>query len=316
MRKGLIAGLLLCAMLLCACGEASTAAAPVTRAEEPSQNPTPTAEPVLNPYRAGAFAEAEFHEELAEGDGEVRIDLSAVSQGYVAVSARSENRLKFQVIHDELTYNYDIASDGSVSVLPLQSGNGEYRFRVMENVGESKYGEKYVASCTVELEDEFQPFLRPSDYVSYTRNSACVAKAKDLAGQTENALGVVAGVYDFICQSIRYDREKAATVSSGYLPDPDETLRSGKGICFDYASLAAAMLRSQGIPTKVIFGYVSPDGVYHAWNMFYTKETGWVTVGFEVSQNSWNRLDLTFSANGADADFIGDGGNYSDLYTY
>ena len=93
-------------------------------------------------------------------------------------------------------------------------------------------------------------------------------------------------------------------------------MTSGKGICFDYASLTASMLRSQGIPTKVIFGYVSPDDLYHAWNMFYTEESGWVTVEFAVDPNDWNRLDLTFSAGGTDEKFIGDGSNYTDVYWY
>jgi hypothetical protein len=115
---------------------------------------------------------------------------------------------------------------------------------------------------------------------------------------------------------VRYDDYKASTVKSGYLPDPDETMRTGKGICFDYASLAAAMLRSQGVPCKLIFGYVSPNDLYHAWNMFWTAETGWVTVSYQVTGSQWNRLDLTFSANGADAKFIGDGTNYAELYQY
>ena len=89
-----------------------------------------------------------------------------------------------------------------------------------------------------------------------------------------------------------------------------------KGLCFDYASLTASMLRSQGIPTKLIFGYVSPDDVYHAWNMFYTEETGWVQVKFDVDPNDWNRIDLTFSAGGTSEEFIGDGTNYSDVYQY
>ena len=76
------------------------------------------------------------------------------------------------------------------------------------------------------------------------------------------------------------------------------------------------MLRSQGIPTKMIFGYVAPNNLYHAWNMFYTPETGWVTASFQVNPNNWNRIDLTFSANGADSSFIGNGSNYSDLYNY
>jgi hypothetical protein len=50
--------------------------------------------------------------------------------------------------------------------------------------------------------------------------------------------------------------------------------------------------------------------------MFYTEESGWVAVEFEVSQDEWNRLDLTFSANGADSKYIGDGSNYLDVYQY
>ena len=81
-------------------------------------------------------------------------------------------------------------------------------------------------------------------------------------------------------------------------------------------ALAAAMLRSQGIPTKIIFGYVAPNGLYHAWNMFYTEKEGWVTVEFRTEPERWNRIDLTFAANGSDSTFIGDGTNYTDIYQY
>ncbi len=262
------------------------------------------------------FQEAVFHEDAAETDGNVKLDLSCMNQGYVGVSAVSDHRLKFQVLKDDVTYTYDIHSDGTPSILPLQSGDGAYLFRVMENVADTKYALMYSSEGTAVLDDPFQPFLRPNDYTEYTPESACVAKASELAAPQEDALGVVTAIYDYITANIVYDQEKAATVQSGYLPVPDETLSTGKGICFDYASLAAAMLRSQGIPAKVIFGYVSPDDLYHAWNMFYTEETGWVTVDYQVSGDNWNRLDLTFAANGADSDFIGDGSNYSDLYFY
>ena len=39
-------------------------------------------------------------------------------------------------------------------------------------------------------------------------------------------------------------------------------------------------------------------------------------MSFEVSGENWNRLDLTFLANGADASFVGDGSNYTDIYFY
>lgn len=267
-------------------------------------------------YEVPDFAGSAFHEDLADGNDRVKLDLSAVSDGYIAVAATSEKRLKFQVILPEITYTYDMASDGTPSIFPLQSGDAEYKFRVMENITENKYAELYSQTARVELADEFQPFLRPSNYVNYTQESECVKKGAEFSSKARTALDVIAATYKFVAGNIKYDKEKALTVKSGYLPDPDETLATGMGICFDYASLAAAILRSQGIPTKLIFGYVSPGDQYHAWNMFYTAQTGWVTVEFKVDEKTWNRMDLTFAAGGVGNEFIGDGENYTDLYMY
>jgi len=266
-------------------------------------------------YEVPEYAEAVFNEEAAEGEGDVMIDLSSVADGYVAVSAVSENRLKFQVITDE-TYNYDIENDGTPSIFPLQSGDGEYSFRVMENIADNKYAALYETSAEVVLKDEFQPYIRSNDYVSYNKNSNCVKLASDFASGAADAMDLINQVFSYVCENIVYDQSKAEAVETGYIPDPDETLSSKKGICFDYASLTAAMFRSQGIPTKVIFGYVSLNYLYLAWNMIYTTEQGWIVAEFKMDQNDWNRVDLTFSANGADADFIGDGSNYTGIYQY
>jgi hypothetical protein len=267
-------------------------------------------------YEAPVFANAKFHKKRAKGPEDAKIDVSAVKDGYVAVKAKQDSKLKFQVMKDGETYNYDLDSQGNPSVFPLQCGDGRYSFRIMQNIEGNRYAEVYSTDKKVKLKDEFQPFLRPNDYVSYRRDSACVQKAAELAKSADTDTEVVSLIYDFVCDNVKYDKEKASSVKDGYLPSPDETMETGKGICFDYASLAAAMLRSQGIPTKVIFGYVAPDDVYHAWNMFYTSETGWVTVDYEVSSDKWNRLDLTFASNGADGEFIGDGSHYTDVYTY
>ncbi len=269
-------------------------------------------------YQAPEFMDAAYHEAAAQGTDKAKIDLSAVSQGYVAVKVQSDKRIKMRVTKGDVTYDYNVANDGTPCIFPLQSGDGVYSFKIMEQVVDSRYAKLYGVECEVKLEDEFQPFLRPSEYSKYNAESECVKKAAELASKEENALGVVGAVFDVICDNIVYDREKAAAVAgaSGYMPDPDDTLATGKGICFDYASLAAAMLRSQGIPTKIVFGYVSPNDVYHAWNMFYTDETGWVSVGYDVEAGSWYRMDTTFSAGGAEDSFVGDGGNYADAKCY
>ena len=261
------------------------------------------------------YHDAAFHEDNAEGDSEVQVDLSCVSEGYFGVVANSDARLKLQVFKDSETYTYDI-EQGTDQIFPLQCGDGTYTIKVMKNVGGSSYYELYVTTADVKLDDPFDPYLRPNAYADYSESSDCVKKAAEMAEESGSESDFVGKVYDYICQKVEYDYQEAKTVESGYVPDPDEVMETGKGICFDYASLAASMLRSQGVPTKIIFGYVAPDNLYHAWNMFYTEEKGWTTVEFSVDPGDWTRVDLTFSANGQNADFIGDGSNYQDVYQY
>lgn len=330
-----LAAAVLLSLSISGCGSAvpgeaqETGSVPAPIEEEQKDEAIPTAsyeggeeKPAdFKPYQAPAFAEASFHADHAVGQGEALVDLEHVAQGYIGVSAKSDTRLKLQVFLGEEEYRYDVPADGTPVIFPLQMGDGTYTVKVMEKVEDKKgYLPVYTTDFQVALEDEFQPFLRPSAYVDYDKDSDCVRLAAELAAQEEDALGVVGAVFDYICKNIVYDREKATMIQqekiTGYLPVLDDTLQTGKGICFDYASLVAAMLRSQGIPVKMVFGHVSPNDVYHAWNMFYTEETGWVTVEYEVKAGSWNRLDLTFTANGADSSFIGDGGNYLDELFY
>lgn len=270
-------------------------------------------------YQAPAYMGSAFHAEHAREEGGVLLDLEHIGQGYMGISIVSDTKIKLQVFfEEEQIEQYNVPMDGSPVIFPLQMGDGTYTFRVMKNVKDKSYAPICKLDCEVELEDEFQPFLRPNAYADYNEDSECVRLAAQLAAGAEDQLGVIGAVYDYVCSNIVYDDEKAKAVqtSTGYMPVLDNVLESGKGICFDYASLAAGMLRSQGIPTKVVFGDVSPNDVYHAWNMFYTEGTGWVTVGFEVKEDGWVRLDLTYSANGADSTFIGDGQNYLDEHYY
>ena len=91
----------------------------------------------------------------------------------------------------------------------------------------------------------------------------------------------------------------------------DSTLKSGKGICFDYAALMTGMLRSQGVPCKLVVGYAGT--AYHAWISVYTADTGWLNGIIEFDGNVWTLVDPTFGANTDDKTlkkFIGDGSNY------
>lgn len=302
LRRG--AAMLALLVTLCGCGGNAAAAAPPASASSAAGS-----------YAVPAFQDAAFHPELAEDYGSVKLDASALEEGVVAVSAQSGSRLKFQIVLGEMKYNYDLSNDGRAAVFPLNMGDGSYTFRLMEQVGENKYACTWSDSREVTMKDAFQPFLRPSQMVDYTVDSQCVAKARALAAGCEKDIDAASAIYDYLVEHIRYDDDKAATVQPGYLPSPDETLQTGKGICFDYAALAAAMMRSLGIPCKLITGYVG-DEIYHAWNSFYIHDQGWVTVEIKAPANQWKRVDITFAAGGLDARKLDDDSRYTTRYTY
>lgn len=245
------------------------------------------------------------------------IDTSNASKGYVTVCATGTARLKFQVISGEMSYNYDIPLDGTPITVPLNMGDGAYSLHVMQNTSGSNYVELQGQNIDVKLDTEFDPFVRPNMFCNYDASSKCVAQARELVAGAANEGDALQAVCDYITSHVTYDHEKAEQLAttSGYVPDPDETLSTGKGICFDYASLGAAMLRSLGIPCRVVTGYVSPDDIYHAWIVVYI-DGSWRSAQFSVDKETWTRIDLTFAAASDAAQFVGDGKSYTERYTY
>ena len=265
---------------------------------------------------APVFHEAVFDADAAVGDGQNSIDVTHASEGYFAACTTDAIPCKLQVSLGESSYNYDLPADGSPIIVPANMGNGHYTLRVMQNTDANRYIEMFTVEVDVTLESETAPFVRPNVFCNYTADSACAKKAAELCAQAQTESEAFDAVFDFVKNAIAYDKDKAASLeqATGYVPDPDETLQSGKGICFDYASLTAAMLRSQGIPTKVLTGYVSPDNIYQAWDMIYINGQ-WHTLHISAESGNWARADMTFAAAGAE-DTIGDGSEYSDRYTY
>jgi len=98
----------------------------------------------------------------------------------------------------------------------------------------------------------------------------------------------------------------------------DSVLAEKKGICFDYASLMTGMLRSQGIPCKLVVGYAGK--AYHAWISVWTAETGWIEGTIYFDGSTWHRMDPTFASSGSSSksimQYIGDGSNYTEKYLY
>jgi len=241
------------------------------------------------------------------------IDYSNTREGYVMAKFLEEPGRKIKLlltVPDETLYTYSL-HPGIFEAFPLSGGNGEYTVAVYEQVEGTKYALVVSATIIVTLADEFAPFLRPNQYVDFNKDSEVVSKAAMLTAGMDDMMEKITEVYNFVITNIEYDVDLAESVESGYLPVLDQVLQSGKGICFDYAALMTAMLRSQSIPTKLVIGFTAD--AYHAWISVFSEETGWVDDLIYFDGNDWKLMDLTFAAGGQSNDileYIGDGTNY------
>lgn len=227
------------------------------------------------------------------------IDASNAADGYVKVKYINETTKKLKVIieKDSIQYTYDLNNAGAYDTYPLQMGDGSYKIRVFENISDKKYATKQTVTIKVKLNDQNAPYLISSQMVNFTDNSETIKKAHELVEGKTTDIEKVDIIYDYVISNIAYDNEKAKTVKSGYLPSIDDILKSNKGICFDYAAVMAAMLRSEKIPVKLVTGYSSNLSAFHAWNEVYTKENGWIVLNeMYFDGEKWKLMDSTIAS--------------------
>lgn len=285
------------------------------KTEEPE---TPEAKPRDN---TPVVYETTSPEENVIGNELVSIDCSNVPQGYITLLYTGSNeKVKFQInTPEDITYTYLVNLDQEAMVFPLTGQTGAYTFTLYESVDveEDLYAVVFQEETDVAVTDEFLPYLIPNIYTQFTQDSPCVSKGAELALDCYSDLDVIESIYLSVTDTITYDEEKAKNVSYGYIPSPDETLASGTGICFDYASLMTAMLRSQQIPTRLEVGYAGE--IYHAWISCYVDEIGWVDNIIEFDGHNWSLMDPTLAASNSSSqvrEYIGDGSKYIVKYTY
>ncbi len=255
----------------------------------------------------------------ADGNAGV-IDYSNASDGYISVTyTGSAPKVKLRITCDGVVYNHNVPIDGATKYFPLSCGSGDYTIILYENAEANLYSTAAEQTITVNIANETSPFTYPNYYIEFSKSSACVKKAAELCAGVDDTVEKIAAIFGYVTDNVSYDKQLAATVQSGYVPYPDNTLSSKKGICFDYSSLFAAMTRSQGIPTRLCIGYASPD-IYHAWNEVYTKETGWITPELFLKKKGYNLVDATFYSGANNktqiSEYISNNANYSVIYYY
>ncbi len=288
---------------------------PVSAAEDVAPNDTPQVKQILY---TGSVSEIDA---TWQNDGSIDVH-------YLKPSTKG---LKVKIIKidtdgkEGMFYTYDLNNKGNWETYPLQMGNGKYTVKVLENISGTKYAVVQTQSIEIKLSSDFVPYLKATQLINYTDASKAIAKAKELTKDCKTDNDKLAAIYKYIVDTVVYDYDKANKVKAGelngYVPVIDVILDGKKGICFDYSSLLAAMLRSQGIPTKLVMGYVAPNNLYHAWNEVYLSGQGWVKVNGSIyfDGKTYSRMDSTFSAGdtkGKNSTFVNTAKNYSKKYEY
>lgn len=259
-----------------------------------------------------------FDETKTEGNDLVRLDLSHTNEGYIGVHYLGTNiKPKTQItLPDGTVYTYNLS--GAIDYFNLPEPSGEYTVSIYENTTGTKYSKLYRTTFNVEEVNDHIAFLYNNQFIDFNENTLAIAKSSEVVAKATSELDKIQLIFNYVVSHLDYDHELAKTVTYGYIPNLDEVLNSGTGICFDYAALMACMLRTQNIATKMEFGYVNE--VYHAWISVYTEETGWINNFIHFENDTWQMMDPTFVSQNPNSskvkEFTTDTSNYQIKYIY
>lgn len=241
-------------------------------------------------------AQAELVEEYGNDKAMVRWDPADPCAVEVEWKGSGDPDIRVMVSRqpDGPSYVYRIGEDRRARVTFTQ-GSGTYSVSVMQHKVENRFVTAYSRSLEIDVGDGTGAFEGPTAMVGYADDSDLAAKAAELCAKCETDSERISTIYTYVGLRMKYDYEKARVISSGAwtggcAPDPADAFASGQGVCYDIAGLMAAMLRSQGVPCQLVYGYV--DGMYHAWCMAMPDETG--TAGrMPLTAGGWSLLDPT-----------------------
>lgn len=218
----------------------------------------------------------------ADASLNIYIDSTDAEEGIVRVAYTGINtKTKVMVEKGSAKYYYDLKKEEDF--FPLQLGQGNYTVAVLENISGTKYKVVAQKSFKAEISEESSVYLKSTQPILWEEDMEAIRLAESLSQGEEDNKKVVQALYDYIVSNVSYDYKKMDKLSSDYIPDIDAILKEGKGICYDYSVLFGAMLRSRGIPAKLIKGYRDDNKVYHAWNEVYID-------------GSWKIIDTTYDA--------------------
>ena len=185
----------------------------------------------------------------------------------VTVSKNETGYLKLEIRNGLQVRHYDLFKGSNH--FNLLFGNGTYTLSTFHSTDGKRYKRTAREVFSVQLKQETAPYLHNIQNIII--NDQVSRLATSLSRPSYSISQQTLATSRYVRQLIKYDAKKLKMLPARYLPDNSETLRTKRGICYDFASLTAGLLRSQGIPTRLAMGTAKGIKGYHAWNEVYIE---------------------------------------------
>lgn len=208
-------------------------------------------------------------------------DTSKLQNGLLLVKYTSNEgkKIKLTIEKDTSKYIYNLMAVGGIESFPLQLGDGKYKVCLLENMKDNTYIFLETHVFEVDISDDNSVFLNSVQNINWSCSEKVINKAKEITKNLKTDSEKIKAIHKYLIKNYKYDYDKLNNLPSTYLPNLEDIMTIKKGICYDFASLYAGMLRSVGIPAKLQMGYVEYSKGYHAWNEVYISSSSkWVTI--------------------------------------
>ncbi|MFZ5985939.1 MAG: transglutaminase-like domain-containing protein [Bacillota bacterium] len=236
------------------------------------------------------FAVEASNPELIESNGVTLQKVQSKVEGKISLVGETiRSKLKILIVKDEkqLWYDVNLQEGKFEEEIWLIDGKGKYQISILVH----KEGRKYTFGPTVNIENtvEVNRFLVPTLHVE-SNNEEIVALAKEITKNDYNDRAKAKSIYNWVVKNIKYDYKKyLKQLNKNFNNDYGaiNTLKTKKGVCYDYSTLVAALGRAVGIQVKVVKGNFKSTyrNELHAWNEIYISE-----------EDKWINVDSTFGA--------------------
>ena len=131
------------------------------------------------------------------GSSPLVLDISNQDQGYLTAQSDSEDsRMSIQLTTPSGVLYSNFLAPKEQAVIPFSEGSGDYVITCYQQINGSQYAALYSETLTVNLENEFLPFLYPNQYVNFSAESEACTLAQSLV--TEEMKDVDPQMYEVL----------------------------------------------------------------------------------------------------------------------